>query len=131
MTRVEDIRPLRGRVILRELYAASPIVTPDTVRSNKRAGAGRLNIHRGLVLAMCAPARMKRGALAVPEYELRSEVLFVFALELTEEARTVRLETDRGAEDLVVVAQEEVIAVVDGTGASPLVGESRHLGRGR
>lgn len=133
MRRVEDLRPLRGRALLREIYDASPIVTPDTVRANKRTGAARLDIHRGVVLAMGAPARTKGGALVMPDYELGSEVLFVFALQGTEESRTMRMLTPSApaGEAVVWVAQQEIVAVIGGGGSSYPVAESRHLGRGQ
>lgn len=123
--RIEDLRPLRGRVFLRPLGDAAGrelvthadgtrrttggIIAPETVHDNRRHGAGAAQIHRGVVVAMGPPARTKKGALAMTEYELGTEVYFVFALEGTEETRRVRV----GEEGLVVMAQEEIVAVVE------------------
>lgn len=108
-TRVEDLRLLRGRVLLREIHEDSVglIVKPATWRDNKR-GANRLSIHRGEVVDMGAPARTRKGAMVYPEFAVGDIVIFVFAL-ATETYRTFEID----GKEYVMVAQEEVVAVVE------------------
>jgi co-chaperonin GroES (HSP10) len=102
------IRPLRGRVVVREhksaQYSRYPsIVIPDTVMANERS---RLT-HTGTVLALGPPVRTKHGHEVPHECKPGDTVQFHF--EATEEGRKTKW--DDGAEALVM-AQREIDAVI-------------------
>lgn len=108
---VDRLRMLRGRVLIKErVEDVSPegIVKPETWRDNpKRTEAGAWGYqHQGIVLAMGPPPVTRKGQVEIsPEFRVGDEVLFAYAL-ATEEFR-------RYARDIVAVAYEEVLAVVE------------------
>jgi len=103
------IRPLRGRVVIREHKDAQytsfrSIIIPDTVLANARART----THVGTVLAVGPPVLTKRGAEIPLGFAVGDVVQFHF--EATEEGRKT-IWSD-GIEALVM-AQREVDAVYD------------------
>ena len=103
------MRLLRGRVAVREILPVSSgrIVFPDDYNDKH---IRETKSHRGLVLAMGAPAVTARGAEVAPGFGVGDIVHFVFALQGCEQSR-INTWTDGGP--CVWVAQEEVIAVED------------------
>jgi co-chaperonin GroES (HSP10) len=95
---VERFRPLRGRVVVKEHKRPSAgLWTPE---GNPRERTS----HRGTVLAI-GPAMRTRKGYAVPHgFAVGDEVYF--CLEYLEKPRAF-------PDDVVVLAQEEVLAVVE------------------
>ena len=89
-----------------------PDQAPDNERSGQRSsGVRSQSSHRGTVLGMGEPARTAKGDAPIPHgFSVGDEVVFVFALQGTEESRRG---TWSDGEPCVWIAQEEVIAVVE------------------
>lgn len=64
------IHPMRGQVVVRELFESSPIWRPDAPRDRR--------IHRGTVLALGAPARTSRGVEVPFGFGVGDVVLYSF-----------------------------------------------------
>lgn len=102
-----SIRPLRGRVVIREIKDAQyrhypSIVIPDTAMANERS---RMT-HTGTVLAVGPPVQTSLGHDIPHGFEAGDVVQFHF--EGTEKGRITKWED---GEDALVMAQREVDAV--------------------
>jgi len=110
------LRPLRGRVALRELIDTRtgliwhPDNRPDTERAEDKS-RGRLaqSSHRGRVLGFGPPALMYERHEVPHGFAIGDEVVFVYGSGLVEVGRRSTW-TDDGP--CVWVTQEEVLAVV-------------------
>jgi hypothetical protein len=110
----EVLKPLRGRVAVRELVPNRTGMIwhsdhrPDNARKEDQS-MGRIaqSSHRGVVLGYGAPA-MRYGHEVERGFGVGSEVVFVFASGGTEESRRSYF----GDIPCVWVTQEEVIAVL-------------------
>ena len=114
----DAMTPLRGRIAIRKHVPLRtglvwhPDQAPDNERSGQRSsGVRSQSSHRGTVLGMGEAARTAKGDAPIPHgFSVGDEVVFVFALQGTEESRRG---TWSDGEPCVWIAQEEVIAVVD------------------
>jgi co-chaperonin GroES (HSP10) len=110
------IRPLRGRAVLRKHqedcggeYMIGRIVVPANVdphrtdRDKQFGDRSKRKIHRGVVLALGKPAFEHTGIERPWTIEVGDEVLYTYA---------VALARARSFEDIVIVAQEEIQAVL-------------------
>jgi co-chaperonin GroES (HSP10) len=117
---LDRVRWLRGRALVqrdvseqREHTTAGGIVVPDRGIFDKYAEGHGSTMHRGKLLAHGPPGTLgeREGAPVVPwDCAPGDEVLYVYGVAL-QKLRTLDVE---GLE-LVVVAQEEIQAVVEGT----------------
>ena len=110
-----DIRLLRGRTLIRpcadgETGAAlkrAGLVAPATLTDDPRKRENQNSLGRGVVVAMGAPARARKGGAEVaPAYVVGDDVYFIGQ----GRARVVEL----AGELLRACAQEEVVAVISG-----------------
>ena len=72
-----NVRPLQGRVCVREILPKQigMIHLPDDYHDNNLRNR---TAHRGIVLAMGAPACTPGGAVVTPDFKVGDEVGFVF-----------------------------------------------------
>jgi co-chaperonin GroES (HSP10) len=95
---IEGFRPLRGRVVVRENRRPSSILwTPGGAERERTS-------HRGTVLAIGPAMRTRKGREVPHDFAVGDEVYF--CLEYLEKPRSF-------PDDVVVLAQEEVLAVVE------------------
>lgn len=107
-------RLLPGRVAVRELLPPQlgSIWVPDGYHQAKANEEARTS-HRALVLGIGPPARTAKGVDLAPEFRVGDVVIFVFALQGCEKYRAGIWPLT--GEPCTYVAQEEVIAVEDGS----------------
>jgi co-chaperonin GroES (HSP10) len=113
----ENLRPLRGRVALREIVSLRtgliwhPDHRPDTERTeDKSYGNLAQSSHRGRVLCFGPPALMYNRHEVPHGFAVGDEVVFVYGAGLVE---TGRRSTWTDDEPCLWVTQEEILAVVD------------------
>lgn len=107
------LRLLPGRVAVRELLPlkVGRIYLPDNFHETKENEEARTS-HRARVLAVGPPARTAKGVELAPEFSIGDVVIFVFGLQGCEKYRRGVWLGD--GEPCTWIAQEEVIAIVDG-----------------
>lgn len=96
------IRPLRGRVVIREDKRHSSII--EIVGVDPRT----ITTHRGTVIAVGPPVLLDSGAEVPLHFKAGDVVQFHF--EATEKGRTTDWEDERG---VVVMCQREIDAVIE------------------
>ena len=102
------IRPLRGRVVIREHKEPSRLVTIiDTTDPRGDPHAATLT-HRGTVIAMGPPVLLTSGAEVPHHFRVGDVVQFHF--EATESGRTTTWGEHEG---VLVMAQREIDAVIE------------------